>query len=251
MSFNFIEIREVQAENSDGELVSSAAIIDKDTNEALAILVGIDPAELTRGYFDEENVAPDRLDFESKKPVYAEDETVTLVNTLVRDANGVQDVELIDFWLQGYEGDDVWTDLNNLLTDLNGNVGISDLNNLNPQTPIGETITINNAHWLDYDGDDDLDIFTVRQGYQERNSFQSIYLNQGEDEFNHTNFLPGYSVTGDAWADYDDDGDLDLVGESVEGEIQQTGIWQNEDDNFTFVELEATTSIKKWYCRVG
>ena len=244
LSFNFIEIIEVQAENSLGESVKSAAIIDKDTNETLAILVGIDPVKLTRGYFDEENVAPDRLEFESKKPIYASDETVTLVNTLVRDANGIQDVELIDFWLQGYEGDDVWTDLNNFLPSLNGNVGISDLDNPNPQTAIGEPTSINNAHWLNYDGDNDLDIFTVRQGYQELSSFQSIYQNQGEDEFFHTNFSPGYSVTGDAWADYDGDEDVDLIGESVVEGVRQTGIWQNENNEFTFIQLEATTAIK-------
>ncbi|MCC0178897.1 VCBS repeat-containing protein [Waterburya agarophytonicola K14] len=245
LSFNFIEIVEGEVVDSEGNIIQGAAIIDKDTNETLAILEGIEPERLSRAYFDEENVAPDRLEFESKKPVYAQDETVTLVNTLVRDANGIQDVELIDFWLRGYEGADVWTDLNNFLTDLNGNIGFSDLNNLNPQTPIGEQITINNAHWLDYDGDSDLDIFTVRQGYQQLNTFQSIYQNQGEDEFNQTNILlPGYSVTGNAWADYDNDGDLDLVGESAEGAIQKTGIWQNNDNNFTFVELTATTSIK-------
>ena len=244
LSFNFIEIVEGKVVDSEGKTIEGAAIIDKDTNETLAILEGIEPERLSRAYFDEENVAPDRLEFESKKPVYAQDETVTLVNTLVRDANGIQDVELIDFWLQGYEGENVWTDLNNFLTGLNGNIGFSDLNNLNSQTPIGEQITINNAHWLDYDGDSDLDVFTVRQGYQQLNSFQSIYQNQGEDEFNQTNILPGYSVTGNAWADYDDDGDLDLVGESFAGEIQKTGIWQNNDNNFTFVELEATASIK-------
>ena len=244
LSFNFIEIVEGEVIDSEGNTIQGAAIIDKDTNETLAILEDIEPERLSRAYFDEENVAPDRLEFESKKPVYAQDETVTLVNTLVRDANGIQDLELIDFWLKGYEGADVWTDLNNFLTDLNGNIGFSDLNNLNPQTPIGEQITINNAHWLNYDGDSDLDIFTVRQGYQQLSSFQSIYQNQGEDEFSQTNILPGYSVTGNAWADYDDDGDLDLVGESFAGEIQKTGIWQNNDNNFTFVELEATASIK-------
>ncbi|MGD1918437.1 MAG: SBBP repeat-containing protein, partial [Pleurocapsa sp.] len=244
LSFNFIEIVEGEVVNSEGNTIQGAAIIDKDTNETLAILEDIDPARLTRAYFDEENVAPDRLEFESKKPVYAQDETVTLVNTLVRDANGVQDIELIDFWLQGYEGDDIWTDLNNFLTDLNGNVGISDLNNLNPQTPIGKPTTINTAHWLDYDGDNDIDIFTVRQGNQELSSFQSIYQNQGEGEFFHTNFSPGYSVTGDAWADYDGDGDLDLIGESVVEGVRQTGIWQNENNEFTFIKLEATTTIK-------
>ena len=243
LSFNFIEIVEGEVVDSEGNTIEGAAIIDKDTNETLAILEGIEPERLSRAYFDEENVPPDRLEFESKKPVYAQDETVTLVNTLVRDANGIQDVELIDFWLRGYEGEDTWTDLNNFLTDLNGNIGFSDLNNLNPQTPIGEEITINNAHWLDYDGDSDLDIFTVRQGYQQLNSFQSIYQTE-EDEFNQTNILPGYSVTGNAWADYDNDGDLDLVGESAEAAIQTTGIWQNNDNNFTFVELTATTSIK-------
>ena len=244
LSFNFIEIVEGEVVDSKGNTIQGAAIIDKDTNETLAILEDIEPERLSRAYFDEENAAPDRLEFESKKPFYAQDETVTLVNTLVRDANGIQDVELIDFWLRGYEGENVWTDLNNFLTDLNGNIGFSDLNNLNTQTPIGEQITINKAHWLDYDGDSALDIFTVRQGYQQLNSFQSIYQNQGEDEFNQTNILPGYSVMGNAWADYDNDGDVDLVGEFIEGTIQKTGIWQNNDNNFAFVELAATTKIK-------
>ena len=78
MSFNFIKVESGSIVDSEGKTVEGAIIIDNDTGETLAIVEGIDAAKLTRAYFDEENVAPDRLEFESKKPYYAQASPVTL-----------------------------------------------------------------------------------------------------------------------------------------------------------------------------
>jgi Ca2+-binding RTX toxin-like protein len=209
LSFNFISIEdvtnyEVETLQPDGTLTtqmfSGTKIVDSDTGDVLAIIEGIPAQQLTRGYFDEENVAPDRLEFESKKPVYARTETVELVDTVVRDANGTNDLETVDFWLKK-EGED-WQDIKDV-----GFKGID-----------------GSGVWGDYDNDGDADVLIsginpITQSYHTR-----LYTNT-DGNFVETNLTLPVSpdqVAGVSFGDYDNDGDLDILGFNSVAENQLT-----------------------------
>jgi Ca2+-binding RTX toxin-like protein len=182
LSFNFIKVE---------DSTQGAKIIDLDTGDALAILTGITAKQLSRAYFDEENVPPNRLDFESKKPIYAVSEPVTLVDTVVRDANGINDLEIIDFWLRKNGG--TWRDIRDL-----GWKGID-----------------GSVAWGDGDGDGDLDVLLAGVNANASSYPIKIYRQNGDGSFTDlpTN-LTGSSLNtrGVTWGDYDGDGKRDILG---------------------------------------
>lgn len=62
----------------------------------------------------------------------------------------------------------------------------------------------------DYDGDGDLDVVITGETYGE--SITWIYRNEGDFNFTHVNAgLPGVSLGGAYWGDYDRDGDADIL----------------------------------------
>ncbi|UCE18936.1 MAG: VCBS repeat-containing protein [Gemmatimonadota bacterium] len=71
------------------------------------------------------------------------------------------------------------------------------------------------ACWVDYDGDDLPDLYVVNDGNDEisRNNF--LYHNEGDGTFTRVHDQPmandGASSYGASWADYDNDGDIDVV----------------------------------------
>ena len=134
LSFNFIDI--VTELDSDGNPFTK--IIDLDTQQVLAEFIGVGEGVINRSNVDEENVAPDKLEFESKKPIYARKETISIVDGQVRDANGANDIEKIDFWL--HKPDGTWENRKDV-----GIIGIDK----------------GNITWGDYDKDGDLDILVT------------------------------------------------------------------------------------------
>jgi Ca2+-binding RTX toxin-like protein len=134
LSFNFIDI--VQDVDPSGTVFTK--IIDLDTQLVLAKFMGITKDKIGRNNIDEQNVSPDRLQFRSKKPIYAKDETISLVDTAVRDPNGAADLEKIDFWLKTPNG--TWQDRRD--------VGITG-------------VKFGNADWGDFDKDGDLDVLVT------------------------------------------------------------------------------------------
>jgi Ca2+-binding RTX toxin-like protein len=158
LSYNFIEIQDDSLNN-----ITGVFIIDKDTGDKLAFLENITKDKLTRGYFDEENVPPNRLEFESKKPIYARLEPVSLVDTIVRDANGTDDLEIIDFWLQ--QGTEDWKDI----------------------TDIGFKGIDGSAVWGDYEGDGDIDILLVGYNHNADSYPVRVYVNDGKGNFTLAN----------------------------------------------------------------
>jgi enediyne biosynthesis protein E4 len=87
------------------------------------------------------------------------------------------------------------------------------------------------AAWIDFDGDEDLDLFVSR--YYQENLF---YKNEGDGEFVEVADVLGLSATGPgqgiAWGDYDLDGDLDLY---VVNNGTPNLLYRNEDDSFVEV----------------
>jgi hypothetical protein len=163
--------------------------------------MGVKARQLTRGYFEPGNVLPDRLDFQSKKPIYARSETVTLVDTLVRDANGTNDLETIDFWLK--KEDEDWQDIKD--------IGFKGLDG--------------SAIWGDYDNDGDFDI--LLSGFNpEAGTYHTHIYNNNNGSFTLTNLnlpvtpLQQYGVT---WGDYDSDGYLDILGYNYVARVRFVG----------------------------
>lgn len=77
------------------------------------------------------------------------------------------------------------------------------------------------AAWGDYDNDGDLDLFLVHAGYvihgTVQNGLDTLYRNNGDGTFTDVAFVEGLTTVvkgsgnGAAWADYNNDGFLDLV----------------------------------------
>ncbi len=84
------------------------------------------------------------------------------------------------------------------------------------------------AKWGDIDNDGDMDILAT--GTKDNKQYSKIYLNKGDNTFIEDTALafPGVDYGSVAWADYDNDNDLDLLltGQSASGLI--TKVYRNE-----------------------
>ena len=90
--------------------------------------------------------------------------------------------------------------------------------------------------WGDYDNDGDLDLFVT--GYTGSAYFGRIYRNNGNDQFSDsgvTSIVAGASGA-PAWADFDNDGDLDLFFAGFTGDTgtgQSSRLYRNTNGAFT------------------
>lgn len=87
------------------------------------------------------------------------------------------------------------------------------------------------SSWGDYDNDGDLDLFVANAGEDENNA---LYTNNGDGTFSSWDAGPvvedGGSSFGSGWADYDNDGDLDLfVSNAYRGETLNF-LYQNDGE---------------------
>ena len=239
LSASFIKFEETQ-ETVQGQLKSVTKLIDLDTDQVLAKFIGV-TAEQISNRIDEQNVPPDRLEFSSKKPIYAKDETISLVDAQVRDPNGANDVEKIDFWLQDPTG--AWKDLRD--------VGLTG-------------VKYGNADWGDFDKDGDLDVLVTGYTSKVRSQGQSDQVfdlvpvsklyrydkssNQFVEVFNLSNVKGNFDIVQGltsplaqlydgtiTWGDIEGDGDLDIfqTGSDVAGGFGIVKIYrQNTTGNF-------------------
>jgi enediyne biosynthesis protein E4 len=93
------------------------------------------------------------------------------------------------------------------------------------------------VNWTDMDSDGDLDLFVTNEG----NEAENIYRNDGAGIF--TPVTTGILVNdlgntmSSSWADYDNDGDLDVF---LANDQQNNGLYRN-DGNFLFTKISADT----------
>ena len=102
------------------------------------------------------------------------------------------------------------------------------------QGGLGETCGNYGSVWIDYDGDHDIDLFVAKCGCD---PVDILYRNNGDGTF--TNVAPAlglndsHSSWSSAWADYDNDGDMDLfIGSSGS---PNSKLMRNDNGNFTNV----------------
>ncbi|MCX6301385.1 MAG: VCBS repeat-containing protein [Bacteroidia bacterium] len=134
-------------------------------------------------------------------------------------------------------------DLDILLTGLIiNNVRISKIyrndggNKFTEQTSISFTpLNGSSAAWGDYDNDGDLDLLLT--GYNGLSPVSKIYRNNGDNTFAEQSSinLPAISDASVSWADYDNDGHLDILLSGNTGESGITKVFRNYGDN-TFIE---------------
>ncbi len=101
------------------------------------------------------------------------------------------------------------------------------------------------ASWGDYDNDGDMDLYVANDG-DDNNALNYFYENNGDGTFTKiTTGLPS-TETGDSedcsWADYDNDGDLDLFVINNDGE--NNVLYENSGaPNYTFTKLSGANIV--------
>lgn len=96
------------------------------------------------------------------------------------------------------------------------------------------------VEWGDYDRDGDFDLLIT--GYTKNGSASKIYRNDRNNRFVDVNAgLPGISYGVGRWADYDNDGDLDLIisGNESSGKVI-TELFRNDKGRFIHVDVGFT-----------
>lgn len=94
--------------------------------------------------------------------------------------------------------------------------------------------------WIDYDNDRDMDMFIAKCGGNVARRTNEIHQNNGDGTFTElgvsTNLADPMQTWSSAWADYDNDGDMDAwVGASSLGDGFHTLMRNNDDGTFTNV----------------
>ncbi len=102
--------------------------------------------------------------------------------------------------------------------------------------------------WGDYDNDGDLDMLTQGMDLADWMDKTQAYRNDGNGNFTLLNLvLPGFFNGTCNWADYDSDGDLDIIisGSPVDTYLPHNVIFRNDgNDVFVDINLQGTSSSK-------
>ncbi|MEZ4675357.1 MAG: FG-GAP-like repeat-containing protein [Caldilineaceae bacterium] len=119
----------------------------------------------------------------------------------------------------------------NAVTRIYRNDGPTTFTNINaPLIPV----SLGDANWVDYDNDGRLDVFV--HGDSSFGITTRLYHNDGNNQFNEvsTNF-PGVNNSSSDWADYDGDGDPDLLLTGTQGTSFVSEIYRNDNGLFTAI----------------
>jgi hypothetical protein len=106
------------------------------------------------------------------------------------------------------------------------------------------------AAWADYDRDGDLDVITLGHVQQETDSITQLWRNNGNGTFTDITEQAGLNLhNGDChaavWADFDNDGDLDLYvakGSPKTNPVNFNELWRNNGDG-TFANIASLAGV--------
>lgn len=89
-------------------------------------------------------------------------------------------------------------------------------------------VNLGDVSWADYDGDSRLDVLLTGIDAHGIPTTQ-LYHNDGAGRFHRSSFLfPGVAASVIAWADYDNDGDLDLLLAGTTGKVSISKLYRND-----------------------
>ena len=125
------------------------------------------------------------------------------------------------------------------------NNGNGTFTNINANLPGLESATL---AWGDYDNDGDLDFFLT--GYTGSAYVGAIYRNDGSDTFTDSGIttIRGGAAGSAAWADFDNDGDLDLLFAGFTSDTtsgQSSRLYRNNNGAFTNITSIALTAMSE------
>lgn len=152
-----------------------------------------------------------------------------------------------------YRGDFDWGDYNNdgiqdlfIIGETNNGKLVSYLYS-NNRSPNFSRVPTNipgyrdgSVEWGDYDRDGDLDLLIT--GYTKNGPQSSVYRNDRRNRFTKINAgLPGVDYGVGRWADFDNDGDLDILisGNESSGRVI-TQLFRNDNGVYTFIDVGFT-----------
>jgi len=98
-------------------------------------------------------------------------------------------------------------------------------------------VTFSQVSWVDYDGDGDLDAFVF--GMNDGGTYQTaLYQNKGSDQFTlvENTGIPDLAIGSHAWADYDGDGDMDLLIQGADASVNPVSKIMINQGNGTFTD---------------
>ncbi len=129
------------------------------------------------------------------------------------------------------------------------NLGGGNFENASGSLIINEPADSRSAGWIDFDNDGWLDLFVTNAGTVDEGARNVLYRNMHDGNFERIDFGPpsddlGHS-RGQAWADFDRDGDLDLAVVNANGEPNR--LYRNNiaDKNWLDVKLQGTLSNRQ------
>ena len=117
-------------------------------------------------------------------------------------------------------------------------------------TDIGNTF---GASWIDFDGDGDQDLYVSNAASLFPNLF---YRNDGDGSFTRiTDSIisddPGIAVVGSCWADYDNDGDLDVFNAGVPNSFLYRNDGKGAFTKITTGDIGDSSDRRGWSCAWG
>ena len=114
------------------------------------------------------------------------------------------------------------------------NNGNGTFTNVAEEAGVGDERDSEDALWVDYDGDGNLDLYVINRAQE-----NTLYRNEGDGTFEEVSCALGVRNReigkGGRWGDYDGDGDLDLF----LANIGANTLYKNQNGKFTDVAFEA------------